>query len=63
MSYRRAMTMTHCRYRAGSSLPRIGYSNSVNLETVPSDIHPTDASIVTYDLFRSAMLASSRPGT
>jgi len=45
------------RGHAGNSLPPIGYGNSVNLETVPPDIHPTDASIVTYDLFRSAMLA------
>ena len=42
---------------AGSSLPPIGYDNSISLETVPLNIHPTDASIVTYDLFRSAMLA------
>ena len=42
---------------AGSSLPPIGYGNSVDLGTVPADIQATDASIVTYDLFRSAMLA------
>ena len=44
--------------RAGNRLPEIGYSyNTVDLETVPSYISPTDASIVTYDLFRAAMVA------
>jgi hypothetical protein len=44
--------------RAGNRLPEIGYSyNTVNLETAPSYICPTDASIVTYDLFRAAMVA------
>jgi hypothetical protein len=46
------------RGRAGNRLPEIGYSyNTVDLETVSSNICPTDASIVTYDLFRAAMVA------
>jgi hypothetical protein len=42
---------------AGNSMPPVGYNNSILLRTVSSNIFPTDASIVTYDLFRSAMLA------
>ncbi len=42
---------------AGNSLAPIRYGNSINLETVSHHIQPTDAAIVTYDLFRSAMLA------
>ena len=45
------------RCRAGNSMPPRGYNNSVTLTTVPHNYFPTDASIVTYDLFRSAMLA------
>ena len=43
--------------RAGNSLCPIGFVNSVDLETVPRHDGVVDASIVTYDLFRSAMLA------
>ena len=43
---------------AGNTLPPVGYGNNeVHLETVTPRICPTDASIVTYDIFRSAMLA------
>ncbi len=42
---------------AGNSMPPVGYNNSITLMTVPHNYLPTDASIVTYDLFRSAMLA------
>jgi hypothetical protein len=43
---------------AGNTMAPVGYgNNNVHLHTVSPDICPTDASIVTYDLFRSAMLA------
>jgi hypothetical protein len=38
-------------------MPPVGYSNSVQLQTADQFAEATDASIVTYDLFRSAMLA------
>ena len=46
------------RGQAGNSLIPVGLSNnSVDLETAPHGVSPTDAAIVTYDLFRAAMLA------
>jgi len=45
------------RGQAGNSMPPVGYSNSVQLHTADQFAETTDASIVTYDLFRSAMLA------
>lgn len=44
--------------QAGNSLTPIGISNnSVELETISHPDYRTDASFVTYELFRSAMLA------
>lgn len=45
--------------RAGNSLPprSFAYGNSIQLETVTSHELPTDATIVTYDIFQGAMLA------
>jgi hypothetical protein len=43
---------------AGNTMPVVGYgNNNVHLHTVSPNICPTDASIVTYDLFRATMLA------
>ena len=43
--------------QAGSRMPPIGYGNSIHLETVSPRDHPTDATIVTYDIFQGAMMA------
>ncbi len=45
------------RTRAGNCMPPVGYSNSIQIETVWPFHYPTDASIVTYDIFRAAMVA------
>ena len=54
---RRNPRIFELRGEAGNSMPPVGYSNSVQLQTADQFAEPTDASIVTYDLFRSAMLA------